>query len=375
MSFTPSSTPPCLSSFIPRILIATSLAHVSPAARASPIAVCEARSQCHHDGTTRGHFYATHRNRNLGIIRSRSNPEICLKRNCKLLDAQTNRRTTSFPRETSGSSTGCGTGSSGSGSGGLRTSCGTGKKEIDTASSASMASFLRASAMVPVLRPLIVLSPVARNSLNLARQSLIMQARSGPDASPDAEPAAKAPSSSLSKASATVATEAEARLPAIADTRWKINLNIGREKNTWMPPLWAASGRRMEIHMECTFQKDGGVAARIGPYLPMDVRAGKWDQLGNVLKFWVEIGGFERFDVSLPSGRLYFTTNVWGDVLRARGNVLTIRATRFWVRRESRTVGTFTTERISGQDAVNLPPCRSYIRGDVDDQFFDEDLC
>mmetsp|Transcript_28639 Transcript_28639/g.46025 ORF Transcript_28639/g.46025 Transcript_28639/m.46025 type:complete len:268 (-) Transcript_28639:182-985(-) len=118
---------------------------------------------------------------------------------------------------------------------------------------------------------------------------------------------------------------------SLVGSTWMFTLDIGREKNTWMPPQWAASGRRMQIPMLCTFKEGGVIESRIGPYLSMGIGEGNWRKVGNLLKFWIEIEGFEKFDVSLPKGKLHFTTNAWGNVLRQKGNVLTIRAVRFYL--------------------------------------------
>mmetsp|Transcript_9018 Transcript_9018/g.14648 ORF Transcript_9018/g.14648 Transcript_9018/m.14648 type:complete len:109 (-) Transcript_9018:133-459(-) len=105
----------------------------------------------------------------------------------------------------------------------------------------------------------------------------------------------------------------------------------------------------------------------------MGIGEGNWRKVGNLLKFWIEIEGFEKFDVSLPKGKLHFTTNAWGNVLRQKGNVLTIRATRFLVRKEWRMVGTFAAEQVQANDeSVTLPPCRSYMRGGNNGDFYED---
>lgn len=42
-------------------------------------------------------------------------------------------------------------------------------------------------------------------------------------------------------------------LGLLADTSWKIVLNIGREEGTWMPPQWGKSGGRLRVEVHCTF--------------------------------------------------------------------------------------------------------------------------
>uniref|UniRef100_A0A7S2X7L6 Uncharacterized protein n=1 Tax=Lotharella oceanica TaxID=641309 RepID=A0A7S2X7L6_9EUKA len=159
----------------------------------------------------------------------------------------------------------------------------------------------------------------------------------------------------------------------IVGSRRRLVLDIGREKNTWMPPQWAASGRRMEIHMLATFQENGHVSARIGLYLDMGIHGGEWHIEGDALKFWLEIDGFERFDVSLPKGKLYFACNLWGVVLgnqANKNNRLTIQARRFFVREETRTVGTFKIAGVPDDDTEPaLSPSRTTFRGGPVDEF------
>jgi hypothetical protein len=45
----------------------------------------------------------------------------------------------------------------------------------------------------------------------------------------------------------------------LVGTHWLLTMDIGREKNTWMPPTWAASGRRMEIPILVTLAANGCV--------------------------------------------------------------------------------------------------------------------
>uniref|UniRef100_A0A7S4DI47 Uncharacterized protein n=2 Tax=Lotharella globosa TaxID=91324 RepID=A0A7S4DI47_9EUKA len=145
-----------------------------------------------------------------------------------------------------------------------------------------------------------------------------------------------------------------------------------------MPPQWAASGRRMEIHMLAEFHENGDVSARIGPYLDMGVHKGRWVvSEDDVLRFWLEIDGFERFDVSLPKGKLFFACNLWGLLLgnKSTNNILTIVAKRFFVRKEKRMVGTFQAFDVPEDDPdPTLPPCRTKFRGGPVDEFDTTDV-
>ena len=43
----------------------------------------------------------------------------------------------------------------------------------------------------------------------------------------------------------------------LAGAHLRLVLDVGREKNTWMPPAWAASGRRVEVPLGVELRKDG----------------------------------------------------------------------------------------------------------------------
>jgi hypothetical protein len=46
----------------------------------------------------------------------------------------------------------------------------------------------------------------------------------------------------------------------LTGAKLRLTLDIGRERNTWMPPTWAASGRRLEIPLAVELQPGGTVA-------------------------------------------------------------------------------------------------------------------
>ncbi|KAL9190219.1 hypothetical protein ACHAXT_007430 [Thalassiosira profunda] len=125
------------------------------------------------------------------------------------------------------------------------------------------------------------------------------------------------------------------------ETRWKVNLSIGREPGTWMPKQWGASGQRLNLSFVAEFapaqlyERDdflrGGYAnakvlhvvdneVRLGPSLSEGERIykakdGGWQvtrgdgPLGtDLLRFYIEVE--ERIehtggDVYLPKGRVY----------------------------------------------------------------------
>ena len=39
--------------------------------------------------------------------------------------------------------------------------------------------------------------------------------------------------------------------------RWILTMDIGRERNTWMDPKWAASGRRVQVPLALEFRAGG----------------------------------------------------------------------------------------------------------------------
>ena len=60
----------------------------------------------------------------------------------------------------------------------------------------------------------------------------------------------------------------------LAGARLRLVLDIGREKNTWMPPAWAASGRRVEMPLGIELQKDGAaVPLGVASFINTKVRS------------------------------------------------------------------------------------------------------
>ena len=131
---------------------------------------------------------------------------------------------------------------------------------------------------------------------------------------------------------------------ALIGSRWKLTLDIGRERGTWMPPGWGASGRRILVPIAVELREEGVVEPiAVGAFLPMTLSAGKWRLEGDALKFDVAMSGMTRGDIELPEDSLHFRTAAWGSTMASRGNLL-LRQTRFGFRREWRTVGVFKAE-------------------------------
>lgn len=145
---------------------------------------------------------------------------------------------------------------------------------------------------------------------------------------------------------------------ALAGTRWRLSLSVGREPGTWMPPDWAKSGRRVTQTVAVELAPGGEcVPLGQGAFLDLQLEKGTWMLDGDTLRFNVKVGGVERGDVTLPAGPLYFKTLAWGGTLSARKGKLLLLATRFGFRREWRSVGTFSAERLEG-DPDDLAPAQ-----------------
>lgn len=151
----------------------------------------------------------------------------------------------------------------------------------------------------------------------------------------------------------------------LAGTVWLLTLDLGRERNTWMPPQWAASGLRIEVPMLVAL-RDGGVAevVRLGAFLPWSAKdRGSWEVdgpvTGGTLRLLLPMGALVRGDLSLPEGDLYVAIPAWGRVLSRDKGVVTVLQQRWVVRRERRIVGrVFAREAEEGEDTV-VPPCSS----------------
>jgi hypothetical protein len=119
----------------------------------------------------------------------------------------------------------------------------------------------------------------------------------------------------------------------------RVTLNIGREEGTWMPPEWAASGARLSLPMDVRFSDEAvdceeqnflerGRTARVyceggsfvGPQGQVFVKAegGQWSAAPtgscgeHAFRFFIDFPEeATRNDVSLPAGRVYFSSGAW----------------------------------------------------------------
>lgn len=139
---------------------------------------------------------------------------------------------------------------------------------------------------------------------------------------------------------------------ALAGTKWRISLNIGREKNSHYAerrPEWGASGGRLLLPIDIEFAAE---AANLGlePVLgqagvrvlrplgdarfismageqTVRVEPGGWqvrptDNGEFILRFCVDFpDGAVRNDVTLPAKRVYFQTSIWDDAQLSKNEV------------------------------------------------------
>ena len=134
----------------------------------------------------------------------------------------------------------------------------------------------------------------------------------------------------------------------LANTRWRVRLNVGRERGTWMPKAWGASEARLLVPVSVNFTAAPAAEAErlVGPAASTCVAAicgaessfvsekgeqrvsfggGGWcvqraddAPAGGeaLLRFWVDCAsGAARRDVDIAAGeRIFFSTGVWDDL-------------------------------------------------------------
>jgi len=167
---------------------------------------------------------------------------------------------------------------------------------------------------------------------------------------------------------------------ALVNTRWELTLDVGREQGTWMPPNWARSGRRIEIPLAVELQADGLCKPLgVGTYVKLGVDSGTWNIQGDTLRLNLQISGFERGDISLPSGKLYFKTYAWGNMISQNKGRLLVLQRRNFIRTEWRTVGSFKATQMENDgveyDTVGGPKLfMAPAKVKEGDAFFPEDV-
>ena len=123
----------------------------------------------------------------------------------------------------------------------------------------------------------------------------------------------------------------------LVDSEWRITLNIGREKGTWMPDYWAVSGARLALPLVVKFTDDpvqrveercgrfrlectsgGGSFVGAAGEVRVECDGGAWSATPtgacgeSTVRFYLDFPeGATRNDVSLPAGRVFFNTACW----------------------------------------------------------------
>ncbi|KAL1504958.1 hypothetical protein AB1Y20_008725 [Prymnesium parvum] len=163
------------------------------------------------------------------------------------------------------------------------------------------------------------------------------------------------------------ATMADIAAPSLVGSHYTLQLDIGVERGTWMPPSWGRSGARATPKLRVVFEEEGKL--RITETGAYDARIVKWEGTGGweydagreTVQFWLSHSGVAQDDVVLGQGKLWFSAPAWGNQLSRRGN-LTIRQSKLgWLPflptlpgvQGSFMVGTFRTEMVS-EDAPPL---------------------
>ena len=131
-----------------------------------------------------------------------------------------------------------------------------------------------------------------------------------------------------------------------------ITLDFGREVGTWMPPNWAASGRRVILPIRVKFLENNAISIEsVGAFCPVKILPGKrkWSVDGDTLRFSIILGDGQN--ERLEKGDVVFDAEeeitckcmAWGGKVSRRGKLL-VRKTRFGIRKEWRSVGIFSCE-------------------------------
>ena len=166
---------------------------------------------------------------------------------------------------------------------------------------------------------------------------------------------------------------------ALLNTCWKLDLDLGQERGSWMPPTWGKSGARARATPVVEFTDDNSVrllGSGAWDHLTVKWRTvdgseddsiiGRWSIDGERVRFFLEHDGIERNDVILEPGQLWCTAGAWGNLLQKRGT-LTIKQRKFgWMpflpapREASFLVGVFTSKAEARADessvATGSPP-------------------
>ena len=115
---------------------------------------------------------------------------------------------------------------------------------------------------------------------------------------------------------------------SLVGTLYALEMDIGQEKGSWMPPVWARSGARARPTATIAFCEGGLLEVREtgyfdGPMIKFEAE-GSWTEKGGRCQFRLPHGGLARNDVTLDAGELCFSAACWGPQLARRGG-LTIK--------------------------------------------------
>jgi len=151
---------------------------------------------------------------------------------------------------------------------------------------------------------------------------------------------------------------------ALVGTTWVLECDIGRERGTWMPPAWGASGMRLIVPVAVEFKDNGETeVVAVGAFAPLKFGKGEWSVDGDALRFnFPLLAAVKRGDIEFGEEKLYFKTQAWANQMSAKGRLL-VKQTRFGFRREWRSVGAFKAAPYVPPDddasaAVTVPPMR-----------------
>jgi len=191
-------------------------------------------------------------------------------------------------------------------------------------------------------------------------------------------------------------SSSEFSLPNELENSFRLYIDIGREKGTWMDPRWGASGRRIECTLDVSFaiqqsleeddktqlvsediaaglmktvtNKSSSISKvyklQTAPYARLRGGFDKMSTLdagfciestpsapSSTLRFCIDVSGTKDGDVSIPEGKLYFALPYFGQskdtnsmALSTKEGTITVKQMGWntgWRREESRILGIF----------------------------------
>ena len=152
---------------------------------------------------------------------------------------------------------------------------------------------------------------------------------------------------------------------SLVGTTYALEMDIGQEKGSWMPPTWGRSGARARPTATVAFCEGGVLEVRETGYFDRPMiqfeAKGSWSEKGGRVQFRLPHGGLARNDVTLDAGELCFSAACWGAQLARRGG-LTIKQRKMGflpflptLTPASFMVGTFTAKPVAEAGAKAAP--------------------